>query len=81
MFHTGDLVYINITHFLLAPGLSNKLAPKWVGTFPIKQVIYSVAYRISPPKEYGHIHPVFIFLLYVETTDLYPSSTFYLSSS
>ena len=58
-FHTGDLVYVNTAHFSLAPGLSQKLAPKWVGPFPIEQVIFSVAYHISLPKEYRHIHPVF----------------------
>ena len=35
-FHTGDLVYINTAHFSLALGLSRKLAPKWVGPFPIE---------------------------------------------
>ena len=58
-FHTGDLVYVNTAHFSLAPGLFKKLAPKWVGPLPIEQVISSVAYCISLPKEYGHIHPVF----------------------
>ena len=38
-FHTGDLVYVNIAHFSLAPGLSKKLAPKWVGLFSIEKVI------------------------------------------
>ena len=58
-FHSGDLVYVNTAHFSLAPGLSRKLALKWVGPFAIEQVISSVAYRISLPKECGHIHPVF----------------------
>ena len=49
----------NTTHFSLAPGLSRKLAPKWVGLFLIEQVISSVAYHISLPDEYGHIHLVF----------------------
>ena len=59
LFHSGDLVYVNTAHFSLAPGLSRKLAPKWVGAFPIERIISSVAYRISLPEEYGHIHPVF----------------------
>ena len=58
-FHTGDLVYVNISHLFLAPGLSRKLAPKWVGPFPIEQVISSVVYHISLPNEYRNIHPVF----------------------
>ena len=59
MFHTGNLVYINTAHFSLAPGLSRKLAPKLVGPFPIEWIISSVAYRVSLPEEYEHIHPVF----------------------
>ena len=62
-FHSGDLAYINTAHFPLAPRLSRKLAPKWVGPFLIEQVISSVAYCISLPKEYGHIHHVFLYFL------------------
>ena len=58
-FYSGDLIYIDTAHFSLAPGLSRKLAPKWVGPFPIQQVISSLAYCISLPEEYGYIHPVF----------------------
>ena len=58
-FHTGNLIYSYTTHFSSAPRLSRKLAAKWVGPFPIEQVISSVAYFISLPEEYGHIHPVF----------------------
>ena len=58
-FNSGDLVYVNTAHFSLASGLSGKLAPNWVGLFPIEWVISSVAYCISLPEEYGHIHPVF----------------------
>ena len=36
LFHSGHLVYVNTAHFSLAPGLSRKLATKWVGPFPIK---------------------------------------------
>ena len=59
LFHSSDLVYVNTAHFSLAPGLSRKLAPNWVGPFPIERIICSVAYRISLPDEYGHIHPIF----------------------
>ena len=57
--HSGDLVYVNTAHFFLAHGLSKKLTPKWVRPFPIELIISSVAYRISLPKEYRHIHLVF----------------------
>ena len=59
LFHSIDLVYVITTHFYLAPGLSRKLAPKWVGPFPIEQVISSVAYHVSLPDKNGHIHPFF----------------------
>ena len=59
LFHSGDLVYVNTAHFSLAPGLSRKLAPKWVGPFPVERIISSVAYCISLPDEYGYIHHVF----------------------
>ena len=60
-FHSGDLVYINTTHFSLAPGLSRKLAPKWKGPLHIEWVISSVSYNISLPEEYGYIQPFFVF--------------------
>ena len=59
MFHTGDLVYINTAHFSFTLGLSRKLDTTWVGPFPFEQVISSVAYHISLPEEYRHIHPAF----------------------
>ena len=58
-FHSSDLIYVNTAHFSLAPGVSRKLAPKWVGLFTIEWVISSVAHCISLPEEYGHIHQVF----------------------
>ena len=57
-FHSGDLVYINTAHSSLASGLSRKLAPKWVGLFPIDQVIPSVVYHLSLHEEHRHIHSV-----------------------
>ena len=38
LFHSGDLVYVNTAHFSLAPGLSRKLAPKWVGPFLLNRL-------------------------------------------
>ena len=59
MFHSGNLVFVNAAHFSLAPGLSRKLAPNWVGPFPIEKLISSVAYHIVLPEEYRHIYAVF----------------------
>ena len=36
LFYCDNLVYIDTTHFFLAPQLYRKLAPKWVGPFPIE---------------------------------------------
>ncbi len=58
-FNQGDLVYVNTANFPLARNLSRKLAPKWVGPFPVEKVISSVAYRVALPAEYGKFHPVF----------------------
>ena len=58
-FHLGDLVYFNTAHFSLAPGISSKLAPKWVGPFLIEWVISSLVYCISLTVEDGYIHSVF----------------------
>ena len=57
--NVGNLVCISIEHFPLAHQLSCKLAPHWVGYFPISSVISQVVYHTNSPEEYGHIHPVF----------------------
>ena len=82
LFHSGDLVYINTAHFSLAPGLSRKLALKWVGPFPIEWIISSVAYRISLPEEYRAYSSCFSYFLLTWTpwASTFPSTS-YLPSS
>ena len=55
----GDLVYVSTGTLPLARSLSRKLAPHWVGPFPISSVISRVAFRVELPPEYGRVHPVF----------------------
>lgn len=55
----GDLVYVSTGTLPLARSLSRKLAPRWVGPFPISSVISRVAFCVELPPEYGHVHPVF----------------------
>lgn len=57
--NVGDLVYVSTEHLPLARQLSRKLAPRWVGPFPISAVISRVAFRVDLPVEYGRVHPVF----------------------
>ena len=57
--NVGDLVYMSTEHFPLARQLSYKLAPCWVGPFPISGIIYQVVYHGNLPEQYGHIHPIF----------------------
>lgn len=46
---------------LLSSGANatRKLAPKFIGPYPIKQVINPVAYRVDLPAPYNRIHNVF----------------------
>jgi len=39
--------------------MSRKLAPLFVGPFPISACINPVAYRVDLPPEYANIHNVF----------------------
>ena len=57
--NVGNLVYVLTKHFPLAHQLSCKLAPYWVGPFPINSIISWVAYCIKLLEEYGCIHPMF----------------------
>ena len=38
---------------------SRKLTPKYIGPFPVVQVISQVAYKLDLPREYSKLHPVF----------------------
>ena len=60
-FQEGDFVLLKVsprkgvTRF----GVKGKLAPRYVGPFPIVQRVGVVAYRLALPPELSHVHDVF----------------------
>ena len=58
-FAVGDLVWIKTVNFQLPSELSRKLAAKWLGPYPITEMVRSVACRIQLPPELGRVYPVF----------------------
>lgn len=57
-FHSGDRVYL-FTRFLQSLQPSKKLRLKFVGPFPMKQIINSVTVELELPKSLRKVHPVF----------------------
>ena len=45
-FAVGDLVWIKTVNFQLPSELSRKLAAKWLGPYPIMEMVSSVACRV-----------------------------------
>ena len=58
-FSVNDLVYISTANLRFPARLSRKLAPLFVGPFPIIACINPVAFRVDLPPEYANIHNVF----------------------
>ena len=56
-FNVGDLVLFS-TKTLLVCG-KHKLVPRWIGPFPIEACVAKLAYRLTLPEMYCHLHPVF----------------------
>ncbi|XP_024030690.1 uncharacterized protein LOC112094321 [Morus notabilis] len=60
-FQEGDFVLLKVsprkgvTRF----GVKGKLAPRYIGPFPIVQRVGVVAYRLTLPPELSHVHDVF----------------------
>ena len=57
---------------------SRKLTPKYIGPFPVVQVISPVAYKLELPSAYSKVHPIFhISLLkkFVPSPDEYQGCT------
>ena len=54
----GDLVWLKTNNLSLPASLTKKLAPRWVGPFPILQVISKNSYRLQLPPSW-RLHPVF----------------------
>ena len=57
-FAVGDLVWLKTDHLQIPSTSARKLAPCWVGPFPILQRITDVTYRLQLP-EHWRIHPSF----------------------
>ncbi|CAI7759517.1 unnamed protein product [Closterium sp. NIES-54] len=58
-FRVGDMVLLSTANLpLLNAGTSRKLAPRFVGPFPITKVLSPVSYRLQLPPHMT-IHPVF----------------------
>ena len=57
----GDHVLIHIKHFRLRPGLKRKLAPRYLGPFPIIEVIgqHKLSFRVELPTPLHCMHNVF----------------------
>ena len=58
-FHKGDLVYINSAHLkaYLPADTKMKLQKRWLGPFPVADVISPLAYKLTLPAHF-EIHPV-----------------------
>ncbi len=57
-FAVGDLVWLKTDHLQLPSTQARKLAPRWVGPFPIVQRVSDVAMRLQLPSHWK-IHPTF----------------------
>jgi hypothetical protein len=57
-FVVGDLVRLSAANLALPSTMSKKVAPKYLGPFPVQQVISPVAYRLKLPPTLK-VHPVF----------------------
>lgn len=58
IFHVGDMVMLSTEHLASFADLSKKLRPRYVGPFPIVQIINPVSVKLSLPASL-RIHPVF----------------------
>ena len=60
-FQEGDFVLLKVSprKGVVRFGVKGKLAPRYVGPFPIVQRVGVVAYRLALPPELSHVHDVF----------------------
>jgi hypothetical protein len=60
-FQVGDKVFLKVAPWkgIIRFGVKEKLAPRYIGPFEIKERIGSVAYRLELPVYLDNIHNVF----------------------
>ena len=60
-FSVGDLVFVKISPLksVIRFGRRGKLAPRFVGPFPILELVGNLAYRIDLPEKMAGVHNVF----------------------
>ena len=60
-FSMGDLVYIRASPLkgVIRFSQTGKLAPRYIGPFPITERIGPVAYRVALPDQFSGVHDVF----------------------
>jgi hypothetical protein len=60
-FLVGDYVYLKVSPMkgISRFGIKGKLAPRYIGTFPILEQCGPVAYRLQLPKTLSAVHNVF----------------------
>ena len=60
-FSVGDMVFVKVSPLknVVRFGKSGKLAPRFVGPFPIIERVGSLAYRVELPEKMAGIHNVF----------------------
>ena len=61
-FAVGDLVWLKTSYLQLPSTSARKLAPRWVGPFPILERIGEVSYKLQLPDHWKG-HPTFHVLL------------------
>ena len=54
----GGLAWLSSEHLALAPGLSRKLADKFVGPFEVLEQVGEVSFRLKLPSHW-RVHDVF----------------------
>ena len=60
-FSIGDLVFVKISPLksVIRFGRRGKLAPRFVGPFPVVEAIGNLAYRVDLPEKMAGVHNVF----------------------
>ena len=60
-FDVGDMVFVKVSplRYVVRFGSVGKLAPRFVGPFPIKERIRQMAYRVELPERLSGVHDVF----------------------